>query len=75
MLRTAVTTLPLKSAQNNCEGLNPRKQLSCQTYPGLVQIAVSTMLAPQSSSGRTLPAEHCRYGAMDLSLLEICGMN
>jgi len=25
------------------------------------------MLAPKSSAGRTLPAEHCRYGAIDLS--------
>ena len=29
------------------------------------------MLAPQSSAGQTLPAEHCRYGAMDLALSQI----
>jgi hypothetical protein len=28
MLPKAVTTLPLKSAQNSCEGLNPNKAIA-----------------------------------------------
>ena len=32
------------------------------------------MLAPKSSAGRTLPAEHCRYGAIDFAPIEIAGV-
>jgi hypothetical protein len=33
------------------------------------------MLAPKSSAGQTLPAEHCRYGAMDLSSTDVATGN
>jgi len=31
------------------------------------------MLVPKSCASQTLPAEHCRYGTRDLSLIEITG--
>jgi hypothetical protein len=64
MLHTALTLLELKSAQNSRDGLNPHKSnCPAKTPSGLVQIAVSTMLAPN-----LLQAELCQPSTVDTAL-------
>jgi hypothetical protein len=65
MLHTALILLPLNQ-QNSCGRLKPKSNCPAKTPSGLAQIAVPTMLVPSRLESETLPAEPCRYGAMDL---------
>jgi hypothetical protein len=63
MLHTAVATLPLKSAQNRCDGLNPHKQLSCQNLTGF-----STNRRIHNARSKIFQAELCLPSTVDTAL-------